>query len=323
MWVMAALVLGGCATFEAEVAEFAPKTPSEPQAEAPQPEPAALAALSAPAVDPSRVWIATDALPTGRISVAPPRAAWPATIKSQRVPGWTLAKIHGRRRSPHDANDGLFASRSGARRFAVGRHAMQTADTGSCFRAEWPSRFEDTGVETADLEPMVIPEPHVRARGGWSGKIGWVQGARWVEAAVDGSWIRLEFREGWMQTSPARIGGVVKPYEVRFERVGRVESRGERFSVFAARGDDRLHVLTVPQTTDGRLVTKGPLRDTDLPRHSIPCAWQRLVVETEPRHQWLRSALKPGRVWKISARSVERDGASGVELALDHVVDPE
>lgn len=232
--------------------------------------------------------------------------------------GWHFAVTDGTQWGPHDASAGLFASQKGARRFSTGRHPIETADTGSCFRAEWPSTLEDTGVEPSDVEPLMIPEPHARHRGGWSGKVGWIQGARWLEAAADGSWIRLEFREGWAQSRPPRFGNFGESYEIQLQRVGEVESRGERFSVFAIRSDDRLHLLTVPLDEEGELVTKSPQWSTDPARSSLPCPSQRLVVQTAPRHQWLRSAMQEGRTWKIAANPEERDGAPGVELRLVH-----
>lgn len=250
----------------------------------------------------------------GKIGTAPPRSAWPTRVRSQRVPGWTVATIDGSGLIPHDASAGVFASRAGAQRFSKGRRSMQPANTGSCFRAEWPETVRELARGPADLEPLLIPEPHARRT--WSGGVGWTEGAVWLEAGPDGRWIRLELRQGWVQISPPRFGGFSDPYEVQFERVGHLESQGERFSVFGLREDDRMHLLTVPEAEDGTLVTRSPPLDDDRYRRSMPCAWQRLVVDREPRHHLIRSASRPGRVWRISARPGTRDDVAGVELEL-------
>ena len=275
------------------VSETSDAEPLQPPA--PPSPPAATPAPSVPApppAEPPEDWISVADLPEVEIAEVPAAADWPTKVTNTKIEGWRLGR-RGRHlpRGPHTNIAGLFAAKGNAKAFNR-RGDVVPASNGTCFKVVWPTPERATVASgLLDREPVLMPEPHVFHRAGWDSLIGWVQGTRWLGVSEDGAELRLEIGEAWLHVTKLRAQRI-SVQEVTFRRVPLAP---EGFVVFAARQDERVHIVAVPTDESGaptvQVRTPEPpapgseeaILDPPQLRRHWPCAWTRFAADATAR----------------------------------------
>ncbi len=229
------------------------------------------------------------------------------------MPGWHLTHIGPNvRRGPHTDTDGLFGSKASARTFERTGRAVP-AEVGTCFKAVWPARDrEATTSEVHDLDPLLVPEPHVRHRSGWDSMIGWVQGTRWLGVTDDGDGLRLQIAEAWVRAHRTRVDAI-SSQDVVF---GRIDSPLPGWALFGALQAERLHVIVVPQGADGAPVIARPTSEASAEAQgrsrSLGCIWRRFAVTPQPATYELYLDARAETRQPIEVALVEYEGTPGL-----------